>query len=284
MNKVSAKVGDQSQLRPSVSNPQLNVSSIRQPGVVGQHQYQGSMSMSQQESRECKAAIADIEVDATIVSSLGKELAEEINKHADWGDAESREIEEAMNKIESWKKRFDKIQEKGWSMQRNDIKYDLKSTRVVSSMALIRTLKAELAIVIDNIKFEDESRCLYSLCKAATASVKFPTFSGSAKEDFVKFKQEFEKCLKSNKVQKDDQIKKLRENLKDPAKGFIPEAMKDIEDAWSVLEGMYGDAVRVIDSKKKTVVDLGPFPKSGKGVQLLRKQVSWLSQLELTLK
>ena len=81
-----------------------------------------------------------------------------------------------------------------------------------------------------------------------------------------------------------DQIKKLRENLKDPAKGFIPEAMKDIEVAWSVLEGMYGDAVRVIDSKKKTVVDLGPFPKSGKGVQLLRKQVSWLSQLELTLK
>ena len=262
-------------MRSDTSGFQPLSSSVVQPGVAG-HQ-------SQQESRDSKAAKADIEVDSTIVSTLGKELAEEINKHADWGDAESREIEEAMNKIESWKKRFDKIQEKGWAMQRNDIKYDLKSTRVVSSMALIRTLKAELAIVIDNIKFEDESRCLYSLCKAATASVKFPTFSGSAKEDFVKFKQEFEKCLKSNKVQKDDQIKKLRENLKDPAKGFIPEAMKDIEDAWSVLEGMYGDAVRVIDSKK-TVVDLGPFPKSGKGVQLLRKQVSWLSQLELTLK
>ena len=85
VDKVSAKIGDQSQLRPSVSNSQLNVSSIRQPRVVGQQQYQGSMSMSQLESRECKAAIADIEVDATIVSSLGKELAEEINKnkHAD---------------------------------------------------------------------------------------------------------------------------------------------------------------------------------------------------------
>ena len=189
-----------------------------------------------------------------------------------------------MNNIEGWKKRFDKIQDKCWAMQRNDKIYDLKSLRVTSSIAMLNSLKAELRIAIDNIKFEDESRCLYSLCKSTTANVKLPTFSGKAEEDFFKFKKEFEKGLRSNKVKRDDQVKKLRENLKDRAKSFIPESMESIEDAWDVLEGLYGDAIRTINAKKQLIATMGQFPKSGKGAALLRKQIAWLSDLELNLK
>ena len=182
-NKVSIKAGDQSQLRSDISGSQPYSSSVVQPGVAG-------LSASH-ESREAKAALASIEVDASVISSLGKELAEEINKYADWGEAESHEIEEAMNNIEGWKKRFDKIQDKCWAIQRNDKVYDLKSLRVTSSIAMLNSLKVELRIVIDNIKFENERRCLYSLWKSATANVKLPTFSGKPEEDFFKFKKEF---------------------------------------------------------------------------------------------
>ena len=54
--------------------------------------------MSQQESRDWKAAKADIEVDATIVSTLGKgkELAEEIYKRYKRKAGQCREITLSM--------------------------------------------------------------------------------------------------------------------------------------------------------------------------------------------
>ena len=65
----------------------------------------------------------------------------------------------------------------------------------------------------------------------------------------TKFKAEMLKGFKSNKVRKDDQVKKLRENLFDQPKTMVPISMKSNSDAWKILDDMYGDAARVMNAK-----------------------------------
>ena len=67
-------------MRSDTLGSQPHFSSVVQPAVAGHQYQQGSIA---HESREAKAALASIEVDANVVSSLGKELVEEINKYAD---------------------------------------------------------------------------------------------------------------------------------------------------------------------------------------------------------
>ena len=42
--------------------------------------------------------------------------------------------------------------------------------RLVATEAIINVLEAELDLVVENIEFEDEARCLYSLSKSRTAN------------------------------------------------------------------------------------------------------------------
>ena len=102
--------------------------------------------------------------------------------------------------------------------------------KLKTSTALLHTLNSDMELAIDNIKFEDEMRCLYSLNMLKTASIKLPSFSGELDEDFWKFKKEFETGLKSNRVRREDQVKKLRENLRNQPKVLILNTMKNIED------------------------------------------------------
>ena len=76
------------------------------------------------------------------------------------------------------------------------------------STALINTLESEMCMAIDNIKFENDERCLFLNSKSKAADVKLPTFDGNQSDDFMKFHKEMLKGFKSNKFKKDDQIKK----------------------------------------------------------------------------
>ena len=174
----------------------------------------GSSSFVSNNTDAIKAARADIEVDADIISNEGKDLAEDVNKIDDWSEATDDKVEEYVQKIESWRKRFAKIKERSWSMKRNVKKYDLGETQLTASMALIVTLESELNMAIDAIMFEDETRGIFTLSKSKSADLVLPTFSGKLEEDFSKFQREMLKGFKANKVKKEDQVKKLRENLK----------------------------------------------------------------------
>ena len=66
-----------------------------------------------------KMAEADTKVDAEIIEAEAKKLSKEINKFADWGEASNDQIETAMNGIDDWKKSFNRIQDKGFSIKRN---------------------------------------------------------------------------------------------------------------------------------------------------------------------
>ena len=136
------------------------------------------------QAQKTKAAQVDIEVDMQIISTEGTQLSTEIQKFDDWGDAPDNEIEVAMNKVDDWKRKMEKLREKSYAIQRNTMSFNLDQSMMRSSKALVNTLSSELEIVVDNIQFEDGKRCLYSQNRSKVAAVKFPTFGGDTDEDF----------------------------------------------------------------------------------------------------
>ena len=182
-----------------------------------------------------------------------------MKEYDDWGDATNEEIEEAMRNIEEGKKRLSKIQERIYLMKKIVKAFDLSSVKLTSSVSMMETLKEEMNIAIRDIKEQDEVRGLYSLSKSKASDVKLPRFGGKPHENFAKFKTEMMKGFKSNKVRKEDQVKKLREKLFDQPKTMIPFSMESIKDAWKILDDMYGDSARVMNAK---VLELRSLKKS----------------------
>ena len=233
---------------------------------------------------DIKKAQVNVEVDTESVGKEALSLEEELKKYSDWGDASDEEIEEYMAKIDTWTRRMVKIREKVEAIERNTKIYDLDDTKMKSSLSVKKLLDCQLDTAIENLKFEDERRCLYSLNKSKTASVKLPTFSGDPEEDFCKFKKEISKAFKTNKVKKDDQTSKLRESLRGYPKNLVPRSMESIDDAFKLLEQIYGDPARVMTARKKKLSSMGSLPRDEKSVTAVRKQVEWLMDLEVALK
>ena len=169
-------------------------------------------------------------------------------------------------------------------MKRNVKKYDLGETQLTASMALIVTLESELNMAIDAIMFEDETRGIFTLSKSKSADLVLPTFSGKLEEDFSKFQREMLKGFKANKVKKEDQVKKLRENLKGHPLSLVPDTMENVDRAWESLNKVYGDATRVMTAKMNKLRSMGLFPKNGQSFAANKNQVEWLTNLEITLK
>ena len=89
-------------------------------------------------------------------------------------------------------------------------------------------------------------------------------------------------------MRKEDQVKKLRENLFDQPKTMVPYSMESILDVWKILDDMYGDAARVMNAKVLELRSLkenpdGGYPRKGGGLGLLRSQIEWTTRLEVTL-
>ena len=121
-----------------------------------------------------------------------KLLSAEIRKVEDWSAADSHVVEAAMNQVADWKEKLDKIKESYFIMKRNILTYDLPADDLLVAESKVKCLSSELDIFIDDLQFEDETRCLYSLSRANLAGVRYPTFSGSPDEDYVKFKNDLQ--------------------------------------------------------------------------------------------
>ena len=232
-----------------------------------------------------KIAEVEVEVDNERISDGVQMLNAEIRKFCDWSEAESHEIELAMRKINSWKSQLKSLKERVWSMKKNTNSFDLDSSILARSEAAINTLSAELELVVGTIEHEDSERCLYSLNKTKSYDVKFPQFSGSLDEDFIKFQKDFKNCFRVNRIRLEDQPSKLRENLKGSVMKLIPATMTNIDECWDILLGIYGDPYRVMASRKSKIKALGSFPKSNvKSAALIKSQVEWLLQIEICIK
>ena len=61
-------------------------------------------------------------------------------------------------------------------------------------------------------------------------------------------------------VKRYDQTGKLREILHGYPKNLVPRSMENIDDAFKMLEQIYGDPARVMAARKKKLSNLGNLP------------------------
>ena len=86
----------------------------------------------------------------------------DMRKIDDWSTAQSYEVEVAITKIESWKNQMRNIQNTLYTLQKNVRCFNLDENRLRESDEAFVNLKTEIQLIIENIEFVDESRCLFS--------------------------------------------------------------------------------------------------------------------------
>ena len=237
---------------------------------------------------KARAAEVEVQVDAERIVSDGNQLSEEYMKYDDWGDASNEEVEEAARSIKDWRKKFRWLEDRVYTMKKNVKLYNLANTELDSSIKKVESIQLEMERAIHGIKEEDEVRGLFTLSQSKASDLKLPKFGGKPHENFAKFRMEMMRAFKANKIRREDQVKKLRENLFDQPKTMIPYTMEYIEDAWQVLGDMYGDAGRVMHAMRLELKKLkenadGGYPRRGTGLSLLKSQIEWITRLEVTI-
>ena len=232
-----------------------------------------------------RMAQTNADIEAEKISSKVKDLKEAFNIHDDWTVVDNHDIQVAMKEISSWRKDFDVIQETLYSMKKNVLNHGLNQQRLTALEAAVATLKEQLYTAIKYIKYEDQVRCLYSLNTASNSTVSYTNFSGGDDEDFYLFEKKLTEAFKTNRVKRDDQVKKLRECLKGQPKNLIPENMEDIDEALNILKEIYANSERLVKAKKAKLLALGPLPKP-KSVQAkdVKDHLQWCMSLEVLLK
>ena len=102
-------------------------------------------------------------------------------------------------------------------------------------------------------KAEDHKRNLQTLMPLKSEKVKYPTFSGEAGDDLVKFKEKMIECFRKNRVPESDMLDKLRENLKGAALKRVPGTVKDLSVAWLNLQEAFGSPMIVLKERLKSL-------------------------------
>ena len=172
-----------------------------------------------------KHARVDVEIDAEMVADGVKSLSKELAKVSDWSRSDSHDVERAMSQVTRWTKELSILKQKVYSMKKTTSCYELDDTEYLRCDSIVTSLETELEVTVEALEHEDEVRCLYSLNKSNTATVKYPVFSGGHEEDYFRFEKEMRSALKTNRVRYESQVDVLRDNLKGGALRLIPSHM-----------------------------------------------------------
>merc|ERR1712015_58750 len=92
-------------------------------------------AQSNSQTQAERAAQVNIDIDADIVEKESKALSKELRKFHDSDEATDEEIEAAMVKIDDWNKRFERIRDKAYAIQRNSQCFSLNDSKVSTTQA-----------------------------------------------------------------------------------------------------------------------------------------------------
>ena len=240
---------------------------------------------------QIRKAQASVEIESEDIRAKVKALAEEFNKVDCWSTAEHHVVETAMGKTKSWRSRLEKLKDKEKEVKKDTRVYNLDTGPLTLATAALNSAEGELDYVIDQIEHEDEARGLFSQSQTKAANIAFPIFSGHDGEDFVKFKKDMENALRVNKVMREDQAKKLRENLRSDALKLVPATIESIDEAMEVLQTVYGDARRILNNRRDKLKNMCVFYKlekyggnGSRSASEAKAMVDWLISFELIMK
>ena len=126
----------------------------------------------------------------------------------------------------------------------------------------------EMELFVDSclkeLRAQDSSRSLHSKDVDKPGEVDWPRFSGKDSEDFSKFKNKLEKAFKLAKISREMKVDKLRTLISGHARDLVPDTVKDINEAFKLLDDAFGDPSRLIDFKLKILADMGQLPSADK--------------------
>ena len=247
-----------------------------------------SRAASHASEERYRRTVAEVEVDAERISADIEALRKEVMLVDDWSDATDHQVEVNVVKTADWKKRMRQLWEVVYKMKTAVRSHDLDDDNLQNAERAVKVLEAEMENSIEILLHEDEARCLYSQSERKTADRKYPKFSGAdeKQEDFQKFEKDVREVFKSNRIARDDQVKKLREEcLESPAKNLIPETVKTLDRALEILRGRYGGISNLIKIKKGRLLKMGTYPNhpGSKTPNHVKAQLKWLLTCEVVL-
>ena len=219
------------------------------------------------------------------IDSLLEDMKEHFESSEEIKEKDDSQVRIAMIESSDWKKRKQEISKsyrKYSSLVDRLEKALLAETEIENGMkdakAELETLKADkedLETKFDSmeefadsflkeLRAQDTARALHSKDSDKAIDVEWPRFAGKDFEDFAKFKDKLERAFKLAKVSRDMKVDKLRMLLSGHAKDLVPDTVKNLDEAYKLLDEAFGDPSRLVDFKLKVLGELGQLPSSEK--------------------
>ena len=199
-----------------------------------------------------------------------------------WKEETEAEVSKAMRKLSEWEKSLISISKafREYEMlakQYGENQVDLENN--TEDYVEIRKKVREVREVSLAVQAEDDRRNLQTLQASKSDKVSYPSFSGEAGDDLVRFKEKMNDCFKKNRVPESDQLDKLRENLKGAALKRVPITVKKLAVAWQNLEEAFGSPLLVLKERLKSLSKIGNIPPDSAPA----RQITWFHDFEAVL-
>ena len=196
-----------------------------------------------------------------------------------WMDQSETDIRKAMRKVGFWEKSLVSLSKTFREYQMLSKQYKNENEELENDVTDYIEIRNKVKEVVLAVQSEDERRNLQTLESAKTDKVTYPTFSGEAGEDLMRFREKIKECFKKNRVPESDQLYKLRENLRGIALKRVPVTLKSLATAWQNLEDAFGSPLIVLRERLKSLTKLGGIPSDSLPV----KQIVWFHDFEAVL-
>ena len=245
----------------------------------------------QQDSRDKdtrdKAAADLLLVDAEANLLLGEcsVLGDMLTEILDWEGVDDDVVEDAMRNLGKYQDQMNQVERTFRKYENMSLKHHFPEDKKEAMLATYEDYRKKFEATRDNAKEQDTQRGLFTLEPAKSDIIKYPVFSGSASEDYLKFKETMLQRFRENKVKKKEQVAKLRECLRGVALGRVPEGVTDIDEAFTRLQEAFGNPSKLMAFNLKSLEDLGQLPseKSHNGQYNYARQIEWYLKLEVIL-
>ena len=130
-----------------------------------------------------------------------RELSEEIESNLveDVKDLSDADIGKLVHKIGKWKDSKKKLIELGRDLDELTIHYKLPEDRMENYKGVLEDVCNNVKAAVSSIEAEETLRKLYTLDPGKSEVCKLPSFSGTPKEDFIKFQKKVKNCFQKNR-------------------------------------------------------------------------------------
>ena len=132
-----------------------------------------------------------------------------------WSEVEDEVISQGMRNLAKWQDQWNQIERQYRKYENTAVRNNFSEIDKEAVKTTYDEKREKFETTRDALIKEDSAvRGLYTLEPTRSDIIKYPTFSGAASEDYLKFREIMELRFRENKVKKKEQVAKLRECLK----------------------------------------------------------------------